>query len=191
MFESAEIGHVVDKVQYQQREPLLRKALLDAQYELAEARKFPVLLVIGGVDGAGKGETVNLLNEWMDPRHIQTNALPPPSDEERERPPMWRFWRELPPKGRIGIFFGSWYTDPIIRRTYGELGRSAYEARLAEIVRFERMLADEGTLILKFWFHLSKQQQRARLRELEKRSETRWRVTETDSKHFALYHRFR
>ncbi len=191
MFESAEIGHVVDKLTYQTREPKLRKALLDAQYELAEHKRFPVLILIGGVDGAGKGETVNLLNEWMDPRHIQTQALGAASDEERERPPMWRFWRELPPKGRLGIFFGSWYTDPIVRRTYGELGRAAYEARLAEIVRFERMLADEGTLIFKFWFHLGKRQQKARLRELERHPETRWRVSDTDWKHFALYDRFR
>ena len=77
-----------------------------------------MIVLISGVRGAGKGETVNLLNEWMDPRHIHTHAFDTPSDEERERPPMWRYWRALPPKGKIGILFGSWYTAPIIDRVF-------------------------------------------------------------------------
>ncbi|HVY62525.1 MAG TPA: polyphosphate:AMP phosphotransferase, partial [Planctomycetota bacterium] len=145
----------------------------------------------GGVDGAGKGETVNVLNEWMDPRHIQTNAPGEPSDEERERPPMWRFWRLLPPKGKIGIFFGAWHTAPIVRRVYGETTEAELEKSVHEIVRFERMLCDEGAIVLKFWFHLSKRRQKKRLRALEKDPRTRWRVTDTDWKHFALYDRFR
>src|SRR5437867_64350 len=112
MFESAELGHTVDKKTWKKEVPKLREALLDAQTELAETKRAPVVILIGGVDGAGKGETVNLLNEWMDPRHIHTHAMGDPTDEERERPPMWRFWRALPPKGKLGIFFGSWYTDP-------------------------------------------------------------------------------
>ena len=103
MFESAELGHKVDKQTYESEVPKLREALLDAQFDLAESKAFQVIILIGGVDGAGKGETVNTLNEWMDPRHIRTNAMGEPSDEERERPPMWRFWRALPPKGTIGM----------------------------------------------------------------------------------------
>ena len=108
MFESAEVGHRVSKRDFRARELKLREALLKAQYDLLGSAGFPVVVVIGGVDGAGKGETVNLLNEWMDPRHIVTRAFGEMSDEEAERPPMWRFWRALPPKGRIGILFGSW-----------------------------------------------------------------------------------
>src|SRR5476649_1244239 len=120
MFESAELGHKIDKRTYIREEPGLRAALLDAQFELAQAAKFPVLILIGGVDGAGKGETVNLLSEWMDPRHIQTRAFGDATDEEAARPRMWRFWRELPPKGKIGIMFGSWYTAPIVSRVLGQ-----------------------------------------------------------------------
>jgi polyphosphate kinase 2 (PPK2 family) len=86
--------------------PPLREALLDAQMDLAKLAKFPVIILIGGVDGAGRGETVNLLNEWMDPRFLQTHGMGEPSDEELDRPMMWRFWRELPPKGKIGVFLG-------------------------------------------------------------------------------------
>jgi polyphosphate:AMP phosphotransferase len=191
MFESAELGHKVSKSEYARREPKLREALLKAQYDLLADAKFPVILIIGGVDGAGKGETVNLLNEWMDPRHIVTQAFAEPTDEERERPPMWRYWRSLPPKGKIGILFGSWYTEPIVQRVM----RATKDAQLAqsieEIRHFERMLAAEGALILKFWFHLSKTEQRKRLKSLEKDPKQRWRVTDTDWQRFKTYDRFR
>src|SRR4051812_5270336 len=91
MFESAEIGHKIDKATYARELPDLRNALLDAQFDLAESKAFQVIILIGGVDGAGKGETVNVLNAWLDPRHVRTNAMGDPSDEERDRPPMWRF----------------------------------------------------------------------------------------------------
>ena len=87
-----------------------------------------MVILVNGVDGAGKGETVNLFNEWMDPRHIHTHAFGAMTDEEREHPEMWRFWRALPPKGRIGILFGSWYTDPILKRVMGHEKRAAVRA---------------------------------------------------------------
>ena len=121
MFESAELLHPVAKPTYLREEARLRAELLNAQYDLKLDGRFPVLILIAGVEGAGKGETVNLLNEWMDPRHIQTHGLDEPSDEERERPHMWRYWRMLPPKGKIGIFDGSWYTWPILERAYGRI----------------------------------------------------------------------
>lgn len=191
MFESAEIGHKIPKDEYRKREALLREDLLKAQYDLLANAKFPVVIIIGGVDGAGKGETVNLLNEWMDPRHIVTRAFGELSDEEAERPPMWRFWRALPPKGRIGVLFGSWYTAPIVDRVIGKTKGPALMQSIEEIRHFERMLAAEGVLILKFWFHLSKEAQKKRLRALEKDPKTRWRVTDTDWERFKIYDRFR
>ena len=190
MFESAELGHRIDKERYKQEVPELREALLNAQLDLQEA-DFPVIIIIAGVDGAGKGETVNILNEWMDPRHIQTNALDAPTDEELERPWMWRFWRALPPKGKIGIFFGSWYSAPIIDHVTGNTKNAELDQSMERIIRFEKMLTDEGALILKFWFHLSKDEQRKRLKSLEKDPHTRWRVTGVDWEHFKLYDRFR
>lgn len=187
MFESAELGHAIDKRSYEAELPALRKALLDAQYELAQQAGFPVILVVAGVDGAGKGDTVNLLNEWMDPRLIQVAAMDVPSYEEQERPAMWRFWRALPPKGRIGVFFGSWYS-PLIA---GRMKSSLLARKIDEVVRFERMLSNEGALILKFWFHLSKPAQEKRLKALEKSVKTRWRVSSTDWKNHRHYDRFR
>jgi len=191
MFESAELGHKIDKETYDREVPKLREALLNTQYDLWERKRFPVIIVVGGVDGAGKSETVNLLNEWMDPRHIITHAFPEPSDEERERPYMWRFWRALPPRGKIGILFGAWQTAPIVERVLGKSKAAKLDQSIEEIIRFEKMLTDEGALILKFWFHLSKQQQKKRLRALEKDPKMRWRVTETDWERFKSYDRFR
>ena len=168
MFESANLDHKLDKAVYRREEAKLRETLLNAQYDLKENGRFPVLILIAGVEGAGKGETINLLNEWMDPRHIYTYAFFEPSDEERERPAQWRFWRSLPPKGKVGVFFGAWHTMPIIQRVTGEIDEAEFAHAISEVVRLEKMLCDEGVLLLKYWFHLSKPQQRKRLRQLEK-----------------------
>ncbi|TXT18051.1 MAG: polyphosphate:AMP phosphotransferase [bacterium] len=190
MFESAELGHKVDKETYEREVPVLREALLDAQYDLISQRGFQVVILVGGVDGAGRSECVQQLNAWLDPRHIETHGMGEMSDEERDRPPMWRFWRELPAKGKIGVFQGSWYSLPILHRVYGETSNAALAEAMERNVRFERMLSDEGALILKFWFHLSKAGQKKRLLALEKDPRTRWRVTERDWHHFKLYDRF-
>ncbi|GAB1234478.1 polyphosphate:AMP phosphotransferase [Ferrigenium sp. UT5] len=191
MFESAELGHKIDKASYDREVPQLREDLLNAQFDLAEKGKFQVIILVGGVDGAGKGETVNLLNEWMDPRHIQAHAMGEQSDEERERPPMWRFWRALPPKGKIGVFFGSWYTAPIVRRVLKQSSTAELSQHIERIKHIERMLTNEGALVLKFWFHLSKEAQSKRLKALEKDPKTRWRVTAQDWQRFKLYDKFR
>jgi polyphosphate:AMP phosphotransferase len=191
LFESAELGHEIGKAQFRRELPKLREALLDAQFELSEGKGLSLLVLIGGVDGAGKGETVNVLNEWMDPRHIHTHAHGAPTEEEASHPLAWRFWRTLPPRGEIGIFFGSWYTQPIIARTFGQTRDADLDQSMDEIVRFEQMLRDEGVHVLKLWFHLGKAQQKKRLRALSKDERTRWRVTEQDWKHFEHYDRFR
>ena len=191
MFESAELGHRIAKSEYDAAVPKLREALLKVQYELLADKTFPVVIIIGGVDGAGKGETVNILNEWMDPRHIHTHAFGEMSDEERERPRMWRYWRALPPRGRIGILFGAWHTDPIVNRVLGKTGDAQMQLAMEEVAHFERMLADEGVLLLKFWFHLSKKAQKKRLQALAADPKTRWRVTDSDWQRYKLYDRFR
>lgn len=190
MFETAELGRALDKQTYKQRVPSLRTALLRAQNELYRDAPFSVVIVIAGVDGAGKGDTVNTLHEWMDPRYLETHAFGPPSEDERERPPMWRFWRALPARGRTGIFFGSWYTQPIIQRVYGNTSGAELESALERIKQFESTLVDDGTLVLKYWFHLSKKAQKRRLRALANDEEQSWRVGPQDWEHFAMYDQF-
>ncbi|MGQ0736883.1 MAG: polyphosphate:AMP phosphotransferase [Acidobacteriota bacterium] len=189
MFEAAELGRKTPKAEYKPQAIALRSALLAAQRKLTSA-KFPVIIVFGGVDGAGKGETVNLLNEWLDPRWTRTRAYGEASDEERERPEYWRFWRDLPPEGRIGFFLNSWYSRPILDHVNERDDEAAFAARLERIVQFERTLTDDGALILKFWMHLGKAAQKQRLKKLEKDPLTRWRVTKLQWKHWRMYGRF-
>lgn len=107
MFEAAEIRHHIDKATYEAALPELREALYEAQYELRQQARFPVIILLNGIEGAGKGETVRLLNEWMDPRLIQVETFDRQTDEELARPPYWRYWRRLPPKGRTGVFLAT------------------------------------------------------------------------------------
>jgi AMP-polyphosphate phosphotransferase len=190
MFETAEVGNRIDKKTFAREAPKVREGLLKAQRDLAAA-PLSVVLHIGGVEGAGKSETVNLLLSWMDARGIQTHAIWDPTDEEQERPPMWRFWRLLPARGRIGVFLGSWYTSPIIDRVFGRIDDGAFDQALDRVVAFEEMLSNENVLLLKFWMHLSKAAQKERLKELEKSRATRWRVRKIDWKFFRRYDDFR
>lgn len=191
MFESAELGHAIDEARYRREEPRLRADLLDAQYDVGSLGRFPVIVLVNGVDGAGKGETVNLLNAWMDPRHIRVHAFGPPDAHDRQRPFMWRFWQALPPKGKLGILFGSWYTHPIVQRVRRRMKRAELDLALEEIGALEQMLASEGALLVKFWFHLSRRAQKRRLRALEEDPATRWRVTREDWEDHARYDAYR
>ncbi|MBO3705732.1 MAG: polyphosphate:AMP phosphotransferase [Candidatus Accumulibacter sp.] len=177
MFESAELGHKIDKETFKVEEPKLRAELLEVQEQLRADASFPVVILISGVDGSGKGETINVLYEWMDPRFLSTHAFYAPTAEERARPSMWRYWRALPPKGRIGIFAGSWYSHPIAERISNDISRAEFDQRMDQLNRFEAMLVNEGALVLKFWIHLSKDAQRERLKSIETNPLTRWRVT--------------
>ena len=181
MFESAEIGHQIDKTSYKREEPQLREALLAAQYELLRQARTAVVVLVNGVPGAGKGETVNLFNEWMDPRHIRTEAFGQAGGDGR--PDMWRFWQVLPPKGHIGILFGSWYADPLSDRVSGHDKTDRFHHRLERIRQFERMLAAEGVVLVKLWFHLSKKAAKARFKLLASDPRTAWRVSTAEWEH--------
>ena len=142
MFETAEVGHRVDKEDYHVEVPRLRDALLDAQFEIEDAKKFPVVVIVGGVDGAGKGETVNLLNEWMDPRHIQ-NVRSGRADRRGARTALdvALLAGAARPRGRSGSFPALGTPTPIIDRASPADRRRRVRSGARRIVRFERMLS--------------------------------------------------
>ncbi|MGB1092180.1 MAG: polyphosphate:AMP phosphotransferase, partial [Oceanobacter sp.] len=190
MFEVAELGHRIDAKEYEEAVPELRTDLLVAQEELKRAG-FSVVVLFAGSDGAGKAVMVNRLNEWLDPRYVDTTAFGEPTDGERDRPEYWRFWRTLPAAGRIGMYIGSWYSPAMIRRITGEYKDAEFDGHLLQVNSFEKALVDDGTLVIKVWLHLSKEEQQARLETLEADPATAWRVTEQDKRHLAKYDQFR
>jgi polyphosphate:AMP phosphotransferase len=190
MFEVAELGHKISKREYAEKTPDLRTRLLAAQAKLREA-DFPVIILISGVDGAGNGATINLLNEWLDPRYVRTYAFGKLTNEEHQRPHFWRFWRALPAKGHMALYVGSWYSAPLAQHVYGKTSEAELDEELGRINTFERNLVTDGALIIKIWLHLSEKKQTQRFNELQKNPDTRWRVTKQDLKHLKLYDQFR
>lgn len=191
MFRSAQLGHEISKEEYNSEVPKLRTELLNAQLDLKETEKFQVIILIGGVDGSGRGQTVKLLTEWMDARYIETNAMYTQTGEEASHPPMWRFWNALPPRGKIGIFFGSWYTAPIVDRVFKKSKPADLDKSIDNIERFEKMLADEGALILKFWFHISRKDQKKRIIKLQNNPKKSWQIGKNELEYFKYYDKFK
>ncbi len=190
MLESAEVGHKVGKATFAREETRLREALLVEQYELGAHTRGPVLVLISGLEGGGRGETANKLNEWMDPRFIRTTAYGTGAPEEEARPLAWRYWRALPPRGLIGIFMNAWYRRLANSFVQRELDQSEFSAKLQNIRQFEQMLTDEGIVLLKFWIHLSKEGQKQRLLDLKSDPKTAWRVTSVDKRGLRHYNRY-
>jgi len=166
----------------------LREQLVELQVELKEA-PFKVLLILAGQEGAGRGNLLNTLAEWLDPRGVETFSYHAPTEEEEKHPHQWRFWRSLPGIGRIGLYAGSWYTETLreearSKRVLGLVGQEAERIR-----DFELLLANAGTLIVKVWLQLSKEAQGRRLRSLRAEPATAWRVTDEDWHHHRIYDR--
>lgn len=181
MFEAAKIGRNIDKAHWRDAIPDLRTQLLEAQFEARE-KGLPIVVLIAGMEGAGKGEVVNRLNEWLDTGNVQVHAFWDETDEERERPRAWRFWRTMPAAGEIAILFGGWYLSPLEQRVLGHWEDANLEQELRRIREFERMLIADGYLVVKFWYHYSEKQQRRRLKQLSRDDRSRWKMLPRKSK---------
>ncbi len=190
MFQTAELGIKVSKKEFKLRELALRESLLELQQRLRQEGQFPVIVDFAGVRGAGKGTSTNFLNKWMDNRWIVTHAYSEPTDEERARPTFWRFWRRLPPRGQLGIFLSGRYSRPLLDYVYENIGQDEFRHQLDRINNFEKALADDGALVLKFWMHISQEVQHKRLKALEKDPLRSWRMSSIDWKHYEMYDRF-
>lgn len=166
MFEAVELGRTTDKQQFKTEQDELRQQLLAAQLAISEAN-ISVVIIISGVIHAGKGEVVNYLHKWFDSRGLQTHAFWDETDEEKDRPPFWRYWRVLPPRGQIAIMFGGWYTHALHQHTLAGCEEASLDESARRIDELEQMLTDSGTLIIKLWCHLSKKtyQKRNKLRK--------------------------
>ena len=186
MFEAAEVGHRVSKEDFKTAVPQLRVDLINTQYDLQEA-DFSVLVLIAGDDFLGCDALLERLYEWMDARYLDTHVFVRPTEEEREHPRFWRYWRRLPPKGRIGVHYGGWPIGAVADRYDGLLDDARLFRRLMHVRRFERDLADDGTLLLKFWLHLPKDAYAKRLKKARKDPDKAWRLGEEDVGMYEAY----
>ena len=189
MLHEALSGRRLTKLEYQHELPQLQDGLLDAQFELRKSRPRAVVVIVTGIPAAGRSEVVNELLGWLDPKFDTVYGFRAPNDVERQRPPLWRYWRVMPPKGRIAILHGGWYDD-FLTASVREPKRPAAEVRreVDRIRRLERMLVADGVAVVKVHLHVGPELQRRRLHRLTKDKTTRWRVTAEDrwyARHYA------
>ncbi len=178
MLEVAEVGNKVGKAEFKEAVPQLRVDMINAQYDLRDA-DFPVVIWIAGDDRIAANEMVNRLNEWMDARYINTRVFLDPTQEEDERPQLWRLWRALPAKGRTAIFVGGLMRAAAMRAD-GEIGEPQFSKWLNHIAAMQAQLVADGALVLKFFLHTPAKKQRKKLREAEKDPESGWLIDQRD-----------
>ena len=177
MFEKIDLSVKLSDREYDRGISPLRKRMGELQ-RAAEKLGIPAIVIFEGMDVSGKGTLINKLIQPLDPRGFDVYAINDPTDEERARPFFWRFWAKTPARGRIAIFSRSWYHRTIVERRQGKKDPEA--TRWAgEINYFERTLADDRFLFLKFYLHISKKEQKERYQKLEKDPSTRWMVKDT------------
>jgi polyphosphate:AMP phosphotransferase len=177
-------GRRLTQLEYEHQLPQLQDRLLDAQFELKQQAKHSVVLLVTGIPAAGRSEVVNELLEWLDPKLVTVYGFRQPNDTERDRPPLWRYWRIMPPKGRIAILHGGWYLE-LLRASieldgHGKHAPPGLQRAIERVRRLEQMLVRDGVNLVKVHLHVSPETQRKRLRKLAADKTTRWRVTRDD-----------
>ncbi|MCX7044647.1 MAG: phosphate--AMP phosphotransferase [Candidatus Sumerlaeota bacterium] len=156
----------------------------------ARAANVPVIIVFEGWDAAGKGTTINRLTQALDPRGFKVYPISAPNEDERLRPWLWRFWRALPQDGFFAIFDRSWYGRVLIERMGKLTAKREWQQAYEGIEAFERQLTDAGAVIVKFWLHISKGEQKRRLKRLEKNPATAWTVGKEEWKQHRNYEKW-
>ena len=183
-------GRRLTRLEYEHELPKLQDQLLDAQFELRKSAARAVAVIVTGIPGAGRSEVVNELLGWLDPKFVTVYGFRQPNEVERQRPDLWRYWRVMPPRGRIAILHAGWYED-FLRESVLHPNRAGQETQreLERIRSLERMLASDGVAVVKVHLHIAPDTQRKRLRKLAKDRTTRWRVSGEDRWMAAHYRR--
>lgn len=189
MLETIVLNQKVSKEEYEPRIEQLERSLGELQREVRRLG-IPVVVVFEGWDAAGKGTLINILMQALDPRGFAVHPIKAPTEEEAFRPFLWRFWTRTPEKGRIAIFDRSWYGRVLTERVDKLVDKKAWSAGYEQICSFERQLADDGAVLIKFFLHISKKEQKERFCRLEKSSALSWKVTKEDWRHHRQYQKY-
>lgn len=175
MLDTVDLDRRFPKAQAKKELPGLQEALRKLQYAARDAA-IPTVIVMEGFEAAGKGDIIRKLAERLDPRLLKVHHLGPENDVERRFQFLDRYVRRLPNDGEMAIFDGSWYRRVFDERAARTVKRREAERCLDEIAQFERWLADDDQVLVKFFFHLGKKTQRKRLEKIEDDPAERWRV---------------
>ena len=169
----------IDQDQYKSKVKEYQLKLLNLQRALIET-KHSVIVVVEGPDAAGKGGAIKHLVEKLDPRTYRVYSIVKPTQEEYQHHYLWRFWNKLPPYGQIAIFDRSWYGRVLVERIEGFATTAEWKRAYREINEFERQLVDDGTLIIKLYLQITKEEQLDRFKRREADPLKHWKITEED-----------
>lgn len=186
MLENIDLNKKLTKKEYKKMAGSLEPKLSALQRE-ARKQGLPVMIVFEGWGASGKGTLINRLIQPLDPRGFKVFTIQKENEEERMHPFLWRFWTKTPEKGRMNIFDRSWYRKVITEQMDKPADDDTLARSYKQILSFEEQLAADGTLIIKFFLHISAKEQEKRLKKLEASPETKWRVTKADWKHYKQY----
>jgi polyphosphate kinase 2 (PPK2 family) len=189
MLEKIDLGRKLPKEDYKKLLPQVQRRLYDLQKTCWDAQ-IPSIIVFEGWDAAGKGTSINLLTSRLDPRGFKLYPIQAARTFETHLPWLWRFWLKIPSYGEMAIFDRSWYGRVLVERVEGLTPVQQWRKGYRDIVDFERALADDGTVIIKFFLHISKKEQKRRFKKLEKDPLKSWHVQPEDWEHHRKYNEY-
>jgi polyphosphate kinase 2 (PPK2 family) len=186
MLEKVDLDLSLSKSEFKERLKLAGEKLTLSQRACWEAG-IPIVILFEGWDASGKGTSINFLTQYMDPRGFRIHPIKGATSLEKQMPWMWRFWLRTPNYGEVGIFDRSWYGRILVERVEGLVEEKIWRDAYQDIVDFEHTLAEDGYLIIKFFMHISKKEQKKRFKKLESDPLESWRVTKEDWNHHKKY----
>jgi AMP-polyphosphate phosphotransferase len=187
VLETVDLDVALAREEYERVFPPLQERLRQLQYALLTA-EVPTLVVFEGWDASGKGTIIQRLTRKLDPRAFRAWPGAPPSELEQRHHFLWRHQARLPDDGHMALFDHSWYGRVLVDRVEGWAKRKEWAQAYAQINEFERWLVDDGQVLVKFWFHISRKEQRRRFRKMEKDPAERWKVEKEDWRRNRRYH---
>jgi polyphosphate kinase 2 (PPK2 family) len=189
MLEYVNLDLSIHKDEYKQRLAPLQQRLYELEHAVFDA-KVPVVIVFEGWAATGKGRLISILAERLDPRGFRVVPITPPRTAETRYPWMWRFWLKIPARGQMVAFDTSWYRRVLIDCVDKTIKKDELYSAYQDISGFEKMLSADGTVILKFWLHISKKEQAQRIKDLRKDKLTAWQVSDEDLLQHKNYSKF-
>jgi len=189
MLEQIVLNQKASKAEYDEKVEDFERRLGELQRQ-ARDLQIPIVIVFEGWDAAGKGTLINRLMQALDPRGFSVYPIRASTEEEAHRPFLWRFWTKTPERGRIAIFDRSWYGRVLTERVDKLIRKKSWQASYEQIRSFERQLADDGAVLIKFFLHISKKEQKQRFLDLEANPSMSWKVTRQDWRHHRQYEKY-